>query len=104
MYFHFYTVETLLRQREDGIRIFIQEFSQLNFNEDEVILDLQAALAELTKARMAIPPTVVELHDLSELNRIALERAQALLTSQEIGVSHESIHVRFSDLTPSPEV
>lgn len=96
--------KTLLRQREDGIRIFIQEFSQQNFNEDDVILDLQAAITELKKARMAIPPTVVELHELSELNRIALERAQALLTSQESGVSHESIHVQFSDFTPSPEV
>ena len=53
---------------------------------------------------MAIPPTVVELHELSELNRLALERAQALLTSQESGVSHESIHVQFSDFSPSPEV
>ena len=94
----FLSTEPLIRQREDGIRIFLQELSSQHFNEDDVILDLNTTLNELTKTHLANPPQVIDLQDLSELNRKALEKAQA---SRQNGVSHESIHVKFSDWTPS---
>jgi len=88
----------LMRQREDGIRIYLQELSLQHYNEDDVISELQSQLIDLAKSRLAIPQ-VVELQDLSELSRNARERAR--VTSQN-GVSHESIHVKFSDWSPSP--
>ena len=93
------TTEQLLRQREDGIRIYLQQLHQQHFNEDDVIAELQTTLIDLAKSRLAIPQ-VVELQDLSVLNREARERASV---SRQNGVSHESIHVRFSDWTPSPD-
>lgn len=60
---------------EDGIRVFIQEFSKLDFDEDSVIGELQDIQSELTRSRLAAPPKVIELHDLRELNHQALERA-----------------------------
>ena len=91
--------EQLLRQREDGIRIYLQQLHQQHFNEDDVIAELQTTLIDLAKSRLAIPQ-VVELQDLSILNREARERASV---SRQNGVSHESIHVKFSDWTPSPD-
>lgn len=56
-------------------------------------------LIDLAKSRLIIPQAV-ELQDLSILNREARERASV---SRQNGVSHESIHVKFSDWTPSPD-
>ena len=92
--------EYILRHREDDIRIFLQDLSRHQVNEDEVITDLQSLLVELAKVNLNNPPQVVELQDLSTLNREAIERARA---SRMNGVSHESIHIKFSDQTPSPE-
>ena len=52
-----------LREREDGIRISLQELSRKSFNEDEVIAELQSVTADLSKSRQAIPQ-VVELVEL----------------------------------------
>ncbi len=92
--------EQLLRHREDEIRIFLQELSQQRFNEDEVITELQSLVTELSKLRLDNPPKVIELQPLSDLNREAIQRARG---AQMNGVSHESIHVTFHDMTPSPE-
>ena len=71
---HTHMTGQFLREREDGIRISLQELSRQSFNEDEVIAELQSVTADLSKSRQAIPQ-VVELVELSELNRQALERA-----------------------------
>ena len=39
-----------LREREDGIRISLQELSRQSFNEDEVIAELQSVTADLSKS------------------------------------------------------
>ncbi len=57
-------------------------------------------MVELTKVHLDNPPEVIRLQALSDLNREAIERARGARMN---GVSHESIHVRFSDITPSPE-
>lgn len=94
-----FSSEQLLRHREDDIRIFLQELSSRRFNDDEVILELQALVTELSKLHLKNPPNVIELRPIPELNRDAIQRARGARMN---GVSHESIHVRFSD-TPSPE-
>ena len=56
-------------------------------------------LIDLAKSRLVIPQAV-ELQDLSILNTQARERASV---GRQNGVSHESIHVKFSDWSPSPD-
>ncbi|XP_064397447.1 USP6 N-terminal-like protein [Halichondria panicea] len=88
-----------LREREDGIRISLQELSRQSFNEDEVIAELQSVTADLSKSRQAIPQ-VVELVELSELNRQALERAA--LNSASSG-THDSLVVTGASPDSSAE-
>ncbi len=88
-----------LREREDCIRISLQELSRQSFNEDEVIAELQSVTADLSKSRQAIPQ-VMELVELSELNRQALERAA--LNSASSG-THDSLVVTGASPDSSAE-
>ena len=72
-------VETLLRMREDEIRIFLQELDRRPADEDIVITELDSVHSELVKANLAMPPATVRLQDLSTLNYEAKERAAAAL-------------------------
>ena len=106
----------------------IQELSRQRFNEDEVIGELQSTLAEVSKTRQAIPQ-VVRLQALSELNSMAKQRSSgqrsigqssqvptstttttrqvqrqpAAQQQRERSVSQESVHLHFSELSPSPD-
>ena len=108
----------------------IQELSRQRFNEDEVIGELQSTLAEVSKTRQAIPQ-VVRLQALSELNGMAKQRSSgqrsigqssqvptstttstttwqvqrqpAAQQQRERSVSQESVHLHFSELSPSPD-
>lgn len=51
----------------------MQELSQQQYNEDDVIAELQAMINDISRTRQAIPQ-VVELQRLSFLNRDAVER------------------------------
>lgn len=121
---------SLLRHKEDDIRMIIQELSRQRFNEDEVIGELQSTLAEVSKTRQAIPQ-VVRLQALSELNSMAKQRSsgqrsigqssqvptstttsatttrqvqrQPAAQQRERSVSQESVHLHFSELSPSPD-
>lgn len=68
--------ESFLRKKEDDIRLFMQELSSQHYNEDEVIADLQTMIHDIGRTRQAIPQ-VVQLQQLSYLNRDALERGRA---------------------------
>ena len=72
-------LELFLRKKEDDIRISLQELSQQSFNEDEVILELESMVEDISRTRQAIPQ-VIELQSLSELNRKAKERGLRWLT------------------------
>ena len=65
----------LLRMREDEIRIFLQEMPTRHFDEEAVILELDSINSELLKVRLATPPPIVQLQEISQLNEQALHRA-----------------------------
>ena len=44
-------------------------------------VELQSTMADLMKASLAIPPQVAQLQDLKKLNRLALEKAYARLST-----------------------
>lgn len=67
-------VGQLLKMREDDIRMFLQELSKNQFDEDSIISELESVNSELRKTRLAIPPPVVEPQDLKLLNAQAHER------------------------------
>ena len=70
--------------REDDIRIFLQEMSKNQFDEDVVINELESINSDLVKARLAIPPEVVVLQDLQHLNAEAKDRVHQLSSSSPI--------------------
>jgi len=70
--------ESFLRKREEGIRLAMHELHRDSYNEDEVILELEHMMADITKTRMDIPQSEVVLQKLSTLNSEALARASSL--------------------------
>lgn len=65
--------ELLLKMREEGIRLFLQQLSKAQFDEDAVITELESISSELHKVRLAIPQdTALHLQKIEELNRQAL--------------------------------
>lgn len=82
-----------IRKKEDDIRISLQELSQMSFNEDEVIAELQTTITDISRSRQAIPQ-MVELQSLSELNRHAKERGRNMVAQQQQrGVYHTNLHL-----------
>ena len=96
-----------LREKEDGIRISLQELSKQHFNEDEVIAELQSVISDFSKSRQAIPQAV-ELIDLRELNRQAVERVRSSHSSQQTQNSphrHDAIMTGGAvNTSPDPSV
>ncbi len=97
---HTHSTGQFLREKEDGIRISLQELSRQSFNEDDVIAELQSVTSDLIKSRQAIPQ-VVELLELSEVNRLASERAS--LNSVSRHTTPDSLVVTGASPTPSGE-
>ena len=91
-------VESFLRKKEDDIRLFMQELSKQNYNEDEVIADLQSMVNDIARTRQAIPQ-VVQLQRLSFLNRDAEERGRTALPPRG-GMYHSHITSQF-DYSPN---
>lgn len=78
-----FAVGLFLRKKEDDIRISIQELSQQEYNEDDVIAELQTMIGDVSRTRQPIPQ-VVELQQLAVLNRDAQDRGGALnMVTQE---------------------
>jgi hypothetical protein len=92
----------ILRLKEDGIRLHLQGLYRHNYNEDDVILEVQGMLGEMVKARLRIPQPV-RLQNIAELTQNAKERTADIL--QQNGTETLSIHVDFSarDSSPDPE-
>lgn len=67
--------------REEGIRLFLQQLSKSQFDEDAVIAELENISSELQKVHLAIPPSTVQLQEIRELNRQALHRVDSAQSS-----------------------
>ena len=63
--------------REEGIRLFLQQLSKSQLDEDAVIVELENISSELQKVHLAIPPSTVQLQEIRELNRQALHRVDS---------------------------
>ena len=61
----------------------MHELHKDSYNEDEVILELERMMADITKTRMEIPQSQVVLQELSTLNSEALHRAGTLGRHQQ---------------------
>ena len=72
-----YLSEQLLKMREEGIRLFLQQLSKSQFDEDAVIAELENISSELQKVHLAIPPSTVHLQEIRDLNRQALHRVES---------------------------
>jgi hypothetical protein len=93
----------MLRLKEDSIRLHLQGLFHQTYNEDDVILEVQAMLGEMSKARLRIPQPV-RLQNITELTRMAKERVQDSGDHQNV-TETLSIHVDFSaDSSPDPEL
>ena len=91
----------LVRMREDEIRIFLQELNRRHFDDDVIITELESVHSELAKSRLATPPLIVELQDISQLNCEALERVRSNPPSPDASIpTHSDIHVLSNGLTP----
>ena len=63
--------------REEGIRLFLQQLSKTQFDEDGVIAELENISSELQKVHLAIPPSTVQLQEIRVLNRQAQQRVES---------------------------
>ena len=81
--------EVFLRKKEDDIRIYMQELSQQQYNEDDVIAELQTMISDISRTRQSIPQ-VVQLQRLSFLNRDALDRGRGPLALRR-GMYHGNV-------------
>lgn len=71
----------------------MQELSQQQYNEDDVIVELQSMVTDISRTRQAIPQ-VVQLQRLSFLNRDALDRGRGPLALR--GVYHSNVTAQYN--------